>query len=58
MKEAYGITPFDDTPGWPWNYTTIAIEYPKPRMDVNLKQRNCRYFSDIGIGGPDFWWAN
>jgi hypothetical protein len=58
MSGAFGITSFNDAPGWPTNYSTISIEYPFPQMKRNLKQNVCEYFKEIGIENQNFWWEN
>ena len=58
MSDAFGITTFSDSSGWPSNYSTISIEYPSPRMRTNLKKEVCEYFTKIGINSPKFWWEN
>lgn len=56
--EALGWWPADKTRDWPNAWNTMVQSTASFELVANYKRDTCALLDEVGVGGPEFWWAN
>jgi hypothetical protein len=53
-----GWLPADQTPDWPETWNVLVQGTAEFELVQGYKADVCQLIDEVGLGGPEFWWAN